>query len=87
MALALRRLELDTTPIRYAEATTAHLWVESPTERVGSEGAGILEFSSWFNTHPPMRSRIAALEEAGGFRLPERLAPGEPFAAELSLAG
>ena len=87
MALALRRLELDTTTIRYAEATTAHLWVESPTERVGSEGAGILEFSSWFNTHPPMRSRIAALEEAGGFRLPERLAPGEPFAAELSLAG
>jgi heat shock protein HtpX len=87
MALALRRLELDTTMIRYAEATTAHLWVESPTERVGSEGAGILEFSSWFNTHPPMRSRIAALEEAGGFRLPERLAQGEPFAAELSLAG
>lgn len=87
MALALRRLEVDTTTIRYAEATTAHLWVESPTERVGSEGAGILEFSSWFNTHPPMRSRIAALEEAGGFRLPERLAPGEPFAAELSLAG
>ncbi len=87
MALALRRLELDTTTIRYAEATTAHLWVESPTERVGSEGAGILEFSSWFNTHPPMRSRIAALEQAGGFRLPERLAPGEPFAAELSLAG
>ena len=87
MALALRRLELDTTTIRYAEATTAHLWVESPTERVGSEGSGILEFSSWFNTHPPMRSRIAALEEAGGFRLPERLAPGEPFAAELSLAG
>ena len=29
----------------------------------------------------------SALEEAGGFRLPERLAPGEPFAAELSLAG
>ena len=72
---------------RTPEVTTAHLWVESPTERVGSEGSGILEFSSWFNTHPPMRSRIAALEEAGGFRLPERLVPGEPFAAELSLAG
>ena len=71
MALALRRLELDTTTIRYAEATTAHLWVESPTERVGSEGSGILEFSSWFNTHPPMRSRIAALEEvAGSVRCP-----------------
>jgi heat shock protein HtpX len=84
MALALRRLELDTTTIRYAEASTAHLWVESPTERVGAHGAGILEFSSWFNTHPPMRSRIAALEEAGGFRLPERLPVDEPFAAEMA---
>jgi heat shock protein HtpX len=83
MALALRRLEVDTTTIRYAEASTAHLWVESPTERVGSHRAGILEFSSWFNTHPPMRARIAALEEAGGFRLPERLPTDEPFAAEL----
>ena len=31
MALALRRLELDTTTVRYADASTAHLWVESPT--------------------------------------------------------
>jgi len=23
-----------------------------------------------FNTHPPLEARIAALEEAGGFRLP-----------------
>jgi heat shock protein HtpX len=84
MALALRRLELDTTTVRYAEASTAHLWVESPTERIGSHGAGILEFSSWFNTHPPMRSRIAALEEAGGFRVPERLPADEPFAAEVA---
>ena len=83
MALALRRLEVDTTTVRYADASTAHLWVESPTERVGSEGAGILEFSSWFNTHPPMRSRIAALEEAGGFRLPERLPVDVAFAGEL----
>jgi heat shock protein HtpX len=87
MALALRRLEVDTTTIRYADASTAHLWVESPTERVGSEGAGILEFSSWFNTHPPMRSRIAALEEAGGFRLPERLPRAQAFAEELHASG
>lgn len=84
MALALRRLELDTTTIRYADASTAHLWVESPTERVGSSGSGILEFSSWFNTHPPMRTRIAALEEAGGFRLPDRLPDDESFGAELA---
>ena len=86
MAMALRRLELDTTTVRYTNASTAHLWVESPTDRIGSERGGVLEFTSWFNTHPPVRTRIAALEEAGGFRLPERLAPDAPFAHELGLA-
>ena len=86
MALALRRLELDTTTIRYSAASTAHLWVESPTDRIGSERGGILELTSWFNTHPPTRTRIAALEEAGGFSLPERLPSDEPFAAELGMA-
>jgi heat shock protein HtpX len=85
MALALRRLELDTTTIRYASTSTAHLWVESPTDRIGSERGGVLEFTSWFNTHPPIRTRIAALEESGGFRLPERLPAGAPFAVELGL--
>jgi heat shock protein HtpX len=84
MALALRRLELDMTTVRYADASTAHLWVESPTERVDSSRGGMLEFASWFNTHPPTRTRIAALEEAGGFRLPERLSSDAPFAAELA---
>ena len=35
---------------------------------------------------PPPAARIAALEEAGGFRLPERLSPDEPFAVELGLS-
>ena len=86
MALALRRLELDPTTVRYSDASTAHLWVESPTERVDWKRSGILEFASWFNTHPPIRARIAALEEAGGFRLPERLPAEESFAVELGVA-
>jgi heat shock protein HtpX len=86
MALALNRLELDTTSVRYADASTAHLWVESPTDRVDSERRGIIALSGLFNTHPPIRTRIAALEEAGGFQLPERLAQHEPFAVELGLA-
>lgn len=86
MALALRRLELDSTTIRYADASTAHLWVESPTDRVESERRGVLAISGLFNTHPAVPDRIAALEEAGGFRLPEQLAPDEPFAVELGLA-
>ena len=83
MALALRRLELDPTTVRYSDASTAHLWVESPTERVDWKRSGVLEFSSWFNTHPPIRARIAALEEAGGFRLSGGLPADEPFALEL----
>lgn len=85
MALALRRLELDTTTVRYTNASTAHLWVESPTDRIGPRNGSVLEFTSWFNTHPPIRTRISALEEAGGFRLPERVSRDEPFAIELGL--
>jgi heat shock protein HtpX len=86
MALALRRLALDSTTIRYADASTAHLWVESPTDRVESERRGVLAMSGLFNTHPAIADRIAALEEAGGFRLSERLAPDAPFSVELGLA-
>jgi heat shock protein HtpX len=85
MALALRRLELDPTTIRYAEASTAHLWVESPSDRLDSDRSGVLALSHLFNTHPPVRSRIEALEEAGGFRLPEQLPADEPFAIEHRL--
>lgn len=85
MALALRRLELDPTTIRYADASTAHLWVESPTDRVDSQRRGVLTLSSWFNTHPAISTRIEALEEAGGFQLPERLPVSQPFASELGL--
>jgi heat shock protein HtpX len=85
MALALRRLELDSTAIRYADASTAHLWVESPTDRVDSERRGVLALSGLFNTHPALGDRIEALEEAGGFRLPERLSADTPFADELGL--
>lgn len=82
MALALRRLAQNSTTIRYAEASTAHLWVESPTDRVDSERRGVLALTSWFNTHPAMDARIAALEEAGGFKLPEMLPADEAFGHE-----
>ena len=86
MALALRRLQLDTTTVAYADASVAHLWVESPTSRVESERRGVLALSSLFDTHPPLEQRIAALEESGGFRVPEQLSPDEPFATEMGLA-
>ena len=85
MALALRRLQLDTTTVAYADASVAHLWVESPTSRVESERRGVLALSRLFDTHPPLEQRIAALEESGGFRLPEQLPADAPFAVELGL--
>jgi heat shock protein HtpX len=85
MALALRRLQLDATTVAYTDASVAHLWVESPTSRVESERRGVLALSSLFDTHPPLEQRITALEESGGFRLPEQLPPDEPFAAEMGL--
>ena len=66
MALALRRLQLDTQEIAYADRATAHLFIESPTRSIRGAG-GFL--AGLFQTHPPLEERIAALEEAGGFRL------------------
>ena len=85
MALALRRLEVDPTTVRYAEASTAHLWVESPTDHLETESRGALTLAGLFNTHPPIDDRIAALEEAGGFRLPEVLPADESFGGEHGL--
>ncbi|HEX5028821.1 MAG TPA: M48 family metalloprotease [Gaiellaceae bacterium] len=86
MALALRRLELDTTTVAYADTSVAHLWVESPTSRVDSERRGVNALSSLFDTHPPLAQRIAALEQTGGFRLPDTLPPEMPFAVEMGIA-
>lgn len=85
MALALQRLRLDSTTLRYSEVSVAHLWVESPSDRIETERSSVSALSGLFNTHPPLEARIAALEEAGGFRLPERLPEDEPFAVELRL--
>ena len=79
MAMALRRLELDTTTVRHADSSVAHLWIESPTSRVSGGAAGASALAGLFETHPPLQSRIAALEQAGGFQLPVDLAPDRSF--------
>jgi heat shock protein HtpX len=67
MALALRRLQLDTREVAHADRSTAHLFIESPTRYVRGPSAVL---SGLFQTHPPLEARIHALEEVGGFRLP-----------------
>ena len=67
LALALRKLELDTTETRHASRAVAHLYIENPLNQAsGMRGT----MRSLFDTHPPLAARIAALEEAGGFKLP-----------------
>src|SRR4051794_11171787 len=67
LALALRKLQLDTQQTRHAPRAVAHMFIESPLNQ--TSGLGSL-FKGAFETHPPLEDRIAALEEAGGFRLP-----------------
>ena len=66
MALALRKLQLDQQEIRNASRATAHMYIESPLRQASGPRASL---SGLFSTHPPLVKRIAALEEAGGFRL------------------
>ena len=74
MALALRRLQLDTSEVVYADRATAHLFIESPTRAIRGSGAFL---AGLFQTHPSLESRIETLEESGGFQLPP-LPPGAP---------
>jgi heat shock protein HtpX len=84
MALALRRLQLDQTTVAHADSSVAHLWIESPTDRLETDRRGQSALAGLFNTHPPLESRIAALEQAGGFRLDESVPAREPFLATMT---
>lgn len=62
LASALEKISRDTTPLRYAKHTTAHLWFDDPYDKPG-------EKMSWFHklflTHPPVEERIKVLREMG----------------------
>jgi heat shock protein HtpX len=79
VAMALRRLEMDPTTVRHADVSVAHMWIESPTSRVENAPPGGSALAGLFDTHPPLQSRIEALEQAGGFKLPEALPAEQPF--------
>ena len=79
VAMALRRLELDTTSVRHADVSVAHMWIENPTGHVENAPPGGSALAGLFDTHPPLQSRIEALEQAGGFKLPDDLPAEQPF--------
>ena len=84
VAMALRRLEMDPTTVRHADVSVAHMWIESPTSRVEDAPPGGSALAGLFDTHPPLESRIEALEQAGGFKLPDTLPAEQPFLASLT---
>jgi heat shock protein HtpX len=66
LALALRKLDQDPQQLRHLNRATAHLYIEAPLNKAdGLSGA----LSGLFDTHPSLQSRIARLEQAGGFQL------------------
>jgi heat shock protein HtpX len=67
LALALRKLLIDTTNTKHASRAVAHLYIENPQNQATGVGTA---FRGMFETHPPLEARIHALEEAGGFKLP-----------------
>jgi len=57
LASALAKISADSTPMRTANNTTAHLWVEDPY-RINQ---GVGWFHKLFLTHPPIEERVRAL--------------------------
>ncbi len=66
LALALRKLQLDTQQTAHAPRAVAHMFIENPLNQASGLRSS---FRSLFDTHPPLEARISALEESGGFRL------------------
>lgn len=54
---ALRKIGADSVPMRTANDSTAHLWIDTPFK-----GSGASWWHKLFMTHPPIEERIKALE-------------------------
>lgn len=55
---ALRKIQVDTTPMAAAKDSTAHMWLDTPFKGKGSSW-----WHTLFATHPPIEQRIAALQQ------------------------
>jgi heat shock protein HtpX len=58
---ALQKIQVDTTPMRSAKDSTAHMWLDNPFK-----GSGTSWWHKLFMTHPPIEERIAALKAMEG---------------------
>ncbi len=58
LANALEKIASDSTPLKVAKNTTAHLWFDDPYDKPGQK---ISWMHKLFMTHPPVQERIKAL--------------------------
>jgi heat shock protein HtpX len=58
LARALEKISQDREPLEAANKATAHLYIADPLKN--TKGA-VASFKNLFNTHPPVKERIAAL--------------------------
>jgi len=58
---ALDKISNDHEPLEAANKATAHLYIANPFKDKTKSAVG--KFSGLFNTHPPMKDRIAALQK------------------------
>ena len=61
LAKALNKIAADPRPLRHANRATAHLYIENPLKKT-KEVTGV------FDTHPPVRQRIACAARDGARR-------------------
>lgn len=62
LASALKKISSDPTPMRVANNTTAHLWLDDPFAHGFDKNKKIHWLHRLFMTHPPVEERIKALE-------------------------
>jgi heat shock protein HtpX len=58
---ALEKISDDPTPMRNANKATAHLYIENPFKKDGH--GKVAWFAGLFDTHPPIKDRIQALQK------------------------
>lgn len=59
LAQALEKISQDPTPMKTANSSTSHLWIDDPFKNKKS----VSWFNKLFSTHPPVEERIKILRE------------------------
>jgi heat shock protein HtpX len=70
LASALQKIEADHEPLEVANKATAHMYIVNPLKEHQDKKDGVSWFAGLFQTHPPIRDRIAKLQNMNFYRWP-----------------